>query len=190
MQLDANFNHLTSVTPLFRQRWKAKTLTRAYHGDQIGEKIFRRWYVPKTLPDVRPRKITSQTSIGLKQWARKDDVAQQERKRLEAEEKKGVAPVGSLMFTEVERRIDVLIFRACMAPSVYDARRMVVHGAVLLNGVKVWRVLVVIIASDLSIAHQCQYTTCPRGHGLCRPEGYHFPPAAETLCCRQTTISV
>jgi ribosomal protein S4 len=42
-----------------------------------------------------------------------------------------------LMFTEVERRIDVVIFRACLAHSVYDARRMVVHGKVLLNGKKV-----------------------------------------------------
>lgn len=40
------------------------------------------------------------------------------------------------MFSEVERRIDVVIFRACLAHSVYDARRMVVHGQVLLNGKK------------------------------------------------------
>jgi ribosomal protein S4 len=31
----------------------------------------------------------------------------------------------------------VVIFRACLAHSVYDARRMVVHGQVLLNGKKV-----------------------------------------------------
>jgi len=40
------------------------------------------------------------------------------------------------MFSEVERRIDVVIFRACLAHSVYDARRMVIHGQVLLNGKK------------------------------------------------------
>ncbi|KAF7795457.1 hypothetical protein EIP86_006618 [Pleurotus ostreatoroseus] len=136
MYLDARFDHLPTLKPLFQQRWKSKTLTRAYHGDHINEKIFRRWYVPKTLPDVSPKSTKSLSSIGLKQWARKDDVAQQERKRLEEEQKKGVAPVGSLMYTEVERRLDVLIFRACFAPSVYEARRMVVHGDVLLNGVK------------------------------------------------------
>jgi len=57
-------------------------------------------------------------------------------KRREEEASKGLAPVGSLMFSEVERRIDVVIFRSCLAHSVYEARRMVVHGNVLLNGRK------------------------------------------------------
>ena len=72
----------------------------------------------------------------LDKWAMKD-VAQRTAKRLEDEKRKGLAPVGSLMFAEVERRIDVVIFRACFSHSVYDARRMVVHGNVLLNGKKV-----------------------------------------------------
>jgi ribosomal protein S4 len=53
------------------------------------------------------------------------------------EQKKGMAPVGSLMVSEVERRIDVFIFRCCFAHSVYEARRLVIHGDVLLNGKKV-----------------------------------------------------
>lgn len=135
---DAMFKHLPKSVSLFQQRWKSKTLVRAYHGDHINEKIFKRWYVPSTLPDVRPRRAKFPVaSIGLKQWARKNDVADQERKRFKEEEEKGMAPVGSLMFTEVERRLDVLVFRSCLAPSVYEARRMVVHGDVLLNGKKV-----------------------------------------------------
>ncbi|KAF8414890.1 hypothetical protein L210DRAFT_3589502, partial [Boletus edulis BED1] len=39
----------------FQQRWTAKALIRAYHGDFIPEKTFKRWYLPATLPDVRPR---------------------------------------------------------------------------------------------------------------------------------------
>lgn len=74
----------------------------------------------------------------LGKWAKKDKVANKELKRLEEEGSKGLAPVGSLMFSEVERRIDVVIFRACLAHSVYEARRLVVHGDVLLNGKKVW----------------------------------------------------
>lgn len=58
------------------------------------------------------------------------------RKEIDGEEQDELPPVGSLMFSEVERRIDVVIFRACLAHSVYDARRMVVHGQVLLNGKK------------------------------------------------------
>ncbi len=49
-------------------------------------------------------------------------------------EQKGMAPVGSLMFTEVERRLDVFVFRCCFAHSVYEARRLIIHGYVKLNG--------------------------------------------------------
>lgn len=48
-----------------------------------------------------------------------------------------MAPVGSLMFQEVERRIDTIVFRSCFAESIYEARRLVVHGYVRLNGRKV-----------------------------------------------------
>ncbi len=122
---------------IFQQRWIAKTLVRAYHGDFINEGVFKRWYIPDTLPDVRPRKVLSQQSIDLKRWSRKDDAAGKEEKQREENNQKGFAPVGSLMFAEVERRLDVIIFRACMARSVYDARRLVIHGKVLLNGKKV-----------------------------------------------------
>jgi ribosomal protein S4 len=44
-----------------------------------------------------------------------------------------------LMFAEVERRIDVFLFRCCFVHSVYEARRLVIHGDVMLNGKKVRR---------------------------------------------------
>lgn len=90
------------------------------------------------MPDVRPRvRRGGESQVGLARWARKDNIAKMDEKSRKDEEAKGLAPVGSLMFTEVERRIDVVIFRACLAPSVYEARRLVVHGSVLLNGKKV-----------------------------------------------------
>ena len=124
---------------LFQQRWKSKALVRAYHGDLIPEKIFKRWYLPTFLPNVRPgmRRANDADQIGLAKWARKDKVATQEEKTAEEEKRKGLAPVGSLMFMEVERRIDVVIFRACLASSIYEARRLVLHGDVVLNGKKV-----------------------------------------------------
>jgi ribosomal protein S4 len=128
-----------TTVSLFSQRWQSKALVRAYHGDYIPEKIFKRWYLPSVLPDVRPRarRAADKDQIGLVKWAKKEDAANLEEKLREEEKAKGLAPVGSLMFMEVERRIDVVIFRACLAPSVYEARRMVVHGNVLLNGKKV-----------------------------------------------------
>jgi hypothetical protein len=32
------------------------------------------------------------------------------------------------MLAEVERRIDVFVFRCCFAHSVYEAQRLVIHG--------------------------------------------------------------
>jgi len=121
---------------LFQQRWAAKQLVRAYHGDYINEKTFKRWYLPANLPDVRPSTSINDDSLLLTKWANKTSIVEKEIKRREGEALKGLAPVGSLMFSEVERRIDVVIFRSCLAHSVYEARRMVVHGNVLLNGQK------------------------------------------------------
>ena len=123
------------------RRWTAKALLRGYHGDYINEKIFKRWYLPETLPDVRPSQEikSAEPVVANARWANKDLVARRMEKRLEEERSKGLAPVGSLMFTEVERRIDVVIFRACFAHSVYEARRMIIHGSVMLNGKKVRR---------------------------------------------------
>ncbi|KAJ7489402.1 hypothetical protein FB451DRAFT_1024531 [Mycena latifolia] len=125
-----------SSDSLFQQRWASKAVVRAYHGDHINEKLFKRWYLPETLPDVRPRKKVFGDDQGqLAEFARR---RKREREKEKAEEEEGgrteLAPVGSMMFAEVERRLDVLIFRSCFAHSVYDARRLVVHGKVLLNG--------------------------------------------------------
>ncbi|KAF8664116.1 hypothetical protein AX16_000806 [Volvariella volvacea WC 439] len=123
----------TSAT-LFQQRWRSKAVVRAYHGDYINEKIFKRWYLPETLPDVRPRlKVTTGDMSSLMEFAKRRGTEPTYEKELE---EKGMPPVGSLMFAEVERRIDVFLFRCCFAHSIYEARRLVIHGNVFLNGKK------------------------------------------------------
>lgn len=131
---DITFRFTNST--LFQQRWKSKAVVRAYHGDFINEKIFKRWYLPETLPDVRPRRkvLLGNDQASLEEFALR---RQKEQDFAHEEETKGMAPVGSLMVSEVERRIDVFIFRCCFAHSVYEARRLVIHGDVLLNGKKV-----------------------------------------------------
>ncbi|KAK1231394.1 hypothetical protein PQX77_005491 [Marasmius sp. AFHP31] len=117
---------------LFQQRWKAKQAIRGYHGDYIPEKIFKRWYLPDNIPDVRPRKaIKGDDKNALEEYAGRK---KREKEYEEDEQKRGMAPVGSLVLAEVERRIDVVVFRSCFAHSVYEARRLVIHGNVLLNG--------------------------------------------------------
>ena len=122
---------------LFQQRWKAKQAIRGYHGDYIPEKIFKRWYLPDNIPDVRPRKaIMGDDKNALEEYAGRK---KREKEYEEDEQKRGMAPVGSLVLAEVERRIDVVVFRSCFAHSVYEARRLVIHGNVLLNGKRVSR---------------------------------------------------
>ncbi|BGP55793.1 hypothetical protein JCM8202_005641 [Rhodotorula sphaerocarpa] len=90
---------------LFQQKWKAKQLVRAYHGDILIETKFKRRYLPDELPPI----VGSQPG----------DLP---------------VPLASLMFAEVEKRIDTVVFRACFADSIYKARQMVIHGKVSLNG--------------------------------------------------------
>jgi len=90
---------------------------------------------------VRSRRgQTEDYTTQLNKWAKLPTAVEKDvkvrRKEIDGEDQEELPPVGSLMFSEVERRIDVVIFRACLAHSVYDARRMVIHGQVLLNGKK------------------------------------------------------
>jgi ribosomal protein S4 len=125
---------------------------RAYHGDFIPEKIFKRWYLPETLPDVRPARHTAPASDDKSQLAEFARRKQREKDFEEEIDRKGMAPVGSLMVAEVERRIDVFIFRCCFTHSVYEARRLVIHGDVLLNGKKVCTTPLLLVGVSHSIA--------------------------------------
>ncbi len=116
----------------------------------------------------------------LDKWANRQDAAQKAKKRAEEEKRKWLAPVGSLMFTEVERRMDVVIFRTCFAHSVYEARRMVIHGDVLLNGKKV-RLLVACTETtspDPFLAYEPEHASRSWRHGLRRPQGDTVPSRA------------
>lgn len=114
----------------------SKKLVRAYHGDYINEKVFKRWYLPETIPDVRPRRAIKigDDEASLAEYARRKTRTEESEQAIE---KRGMPPVGSLMFSEIERRIDTVVFRSCFAESIYEARRLVIHGKVLLNGKKV-----------------------------------------------------
>ncbi|CAG8726059.1 7132_t:CDS:2, partial [Acaulospora colombiana] len=123
---------------LFQQRWKAKRLVRGYHGDQIGEKKFKRYYLPEFIPDVRPRRpmgLGIRDIESLRMMNRTKEAVARERKAKEEDEELASAPVGSLMFIEVERRLDTIVFRSCLSTSVYQARHLVLTGKVKLNGV-------------------------------------------------------
>ncbi|EOQ99692.1 hypothetical protein E3P92_01335 [Wallemia ichthyophaga] len=118
-QLDTKFNK-TSAT-LFQQRFKAKKLVRSYHGDYLQENIFRKWFLPQQLPIITNSKSNRQ---GLAKWNKQPQTQSPS------------TPVTSLMFVELERRLDHLLFRSCMASSIYQARSIITQGHVTLNGYK------------------------------------------------------
>lgn len=98
-----------SSLTMFQQKWKAKQLVRGYHGDWIQEGKFKKDYLPDGLPPIVGAKGAGEAKV----------------------------PLTSMMFAEVEKRLDTVVFRCCFADSVYRARMMVVHGKVSLNGRKV-----------------------------------------------------
>ncbi|CAD6967536.1 unnamed protein product [Tilletia controversa] len=137
----------TALT-MYQQRWRAKRFLRGYHGDWIPERRFKRWFLPVDLPklasSVAPgnsgasssaSSSTSATHLpsrnsnsGFGPRSRSGDDAASERSQM---------PTASLFMSEVERRLDVVVFRCCFARSAYEARSMIVHGKVQLNGQKV-----------------------------------------------------
>lgn len=117
-----------SSKTLFQQRWAAKRFVRAYHGDWIAEKRFQRWFLPTGLPSTRPSS-PSTTTKEVEDYVEKK---RQFQKRAATQP----TPVTSLMLVEVERRLDVFIFRSCFATSAWQARQLIVHGKVKLNGKK------------------------------------------------------
>lgn len=94
---------------VFQQRWIAKRETRAYHVPNIPQRQFLDRHFRTTLP--------------VQKLTRKD--------------REKVPPMQALMFAELERRVDVVLFRSHFASSIFSARRAVSGGHVLVNGIKV-----------------------------------------------------
>lgn len=131
-------NGNTMAKTLYQERWNAKRLTKGYHADHLGSKKFGRWYLPQALPVMRSNSAKSdRKQSDLHKWVEGRAAAGGrtiDNKRLDQLKRDGLSPVGTMMFAETERRLDVLIFRACFASSVWSARAYVVQGHVRLNG--------------------------------------------------------
>ncbi|KAK4054521.1 hypothetical protein OIV83_001015 [Microbotryomycetes sp. JL201] len=129
---DTNFTK--SSKTLFQQKWKAKQLVRAYHGDWLQEQKFKRHFLPDSLPPIASpsSSSTGRPPVGARTATVSDRV-----------------PLASMMFSKLERRIDTVVFRCCFAHSVYRARQMVIHGKVKLNGRKVKDANILLKPGDL-----------------------------------------
>ncbi|GAB7354606.1 hypothetical protein MBLNU459_g5045t1 [Dothideomycetes sp. NU459] len=145
----------------FQQKWMAKSLTRAYHGEQIREGQWTRMF-DRRLPAVVPMdyRVLARTDgsdqaagrgSGLVKPA-EDDLAEGARNggdgrdgrpgkgAKNAKDRLPSAPAKTsymhMTYHPTERRLDTAIFRALFASSTRQARQFVVHGSVKVNGKK------------------------------------------------------
>ncbi|KAF2127769.1 alpha-L RNA-binding motif-containing protein [Dothidotthia symphoricarpi CBS 119687] len=116
----------------FQQKWTAKADTRAYHGEQIREKKWRRLF-KRSLPAVVP--------MDHKYLARYDGSEQAAGRgagadTVDRERTPPMTPYMQMAYYPVERRLDTAIFRSLFSSSVRQARQFCVHGLVRVNGKK------------------------------------------------------
>jgi ribosomal protein S4 len=119
----------------FQQKWKAKSETRAYHGEQIREGQWQDMFSPA---------FRSVIPMDHKYLAEFDGSEQAEGRGSGRDKRPGEKtlkpkpiPYMQMTYAPAERRLDVAVFRALFASSARQARQIVVHGHVKVNGKKV-----------------------------------------------------
>jgi small subunit ribosomal protein S4 len=88
----------------------------------------------------RGRKQTSDYKVRLleKQRLRAQyDISERQMVRAYERARKVQGKTGEALIAELERRLDALVLRAGFARTIYQARQMVVHGHIAVNGAKV-----------------------------------------------------
>lgn len=125
----------------FQQKWTAKSLTRGYHGEQIRE---RQWQIQfsKRIPAVVPMDPAVLAKSDGSDMAAGRGSGKDERPGGDRARSVKPSPYMSMVYFPQERRLDSCIFRALFASSTRQAKQMVTHGHVRVNGKKVstsWR---------------------------------------------------
>jgi len=132
----------TSFQTYYQQKWSAKSLARAYHGEQIREKQWQRMFTPKfnSVVPMDHRYLAendgSEMAAGRGSGLEKD-IPQAKIADIRSARKQNLTPYMHMTFAPIERRLDMAIFRALFASSARQARQFVVHGKVKVNGKKV-----------------------------------------------------
>ncbi|RDA86802.1 hypothetical protein CP532_6394 [Ophiocordyceps camponoti-leonardi (nom. inval.)] len=145
----------------FQQKWAAKSKTRAYHGDHIQEKKWKRLFSRRlrSVVDMPPQYLAAHdgseqatgrgsglttTQVTAESYSnapkykpeepvsgRKGDV-----NKLLATQFSQMTPYMQMTYAPLERRLETAIYRALFASSIREARQFCVHGAVKVNGLK------------------------------------------------------
>jgi ribosomal protein S4 len=124
----------------FQQKWAAKSMTRAYHGEHIREKQWQQMFTTR-LPAVVPMSHSDLAENDGSEQAAGRGSGKDQRRTMEAgyvtDTKKRNIPFMHMTYAPMERRLDMAIWRALFASSARQARQFVIHGMVKVNGKKV-----------------------------------------------------
>lgn len=129
---------------MYQQKFKAKSMTRAYHGEQVRERQWLQMY-RSTLQSVVPMDHKYLAAYdgseqaegrGSGKDARPLRIREDAEKEFRIAEQKRI-PYPQMVYAPIERRLDTAIFRALFASSARQARQFVIHGHVKVNGKKV-----------------------------------------------------
>ncbi|KAG4434097.1 hypothetical protein IFR05_010406 [Cadophora sp. M221] len=127
-----NTNYLT----FYQQKWKSKSMSRAYHGEQIREKQWEGMFTPRlnAVVPIEPKYLAE--FDGSEQAAGRGSGLEEPLQFKDLKFGKKNIPYMHMTYAPIERRLDMAIFRALFASSAKQARQFVVHGKVKVNGKK------------------------------------------------------
>lgn len=117
----------------FKQKWVAKSVTRAYHGEHIREKQWNRLFTKRAAAVVPMDPKYLAEHDGSDQSAGRGMGRQIAPGSKEARTPKKT-PYMQMTYHPMERRLDTAVFRALFASSAVQARQFVIHGGVRVNG--------------------------------------------------------
>lgn len=128
---------LRNEKTLFQHKWASKRELRAYHGDNIREKIFSR-QIPKKLQGVVIPLGDDVAASGISAVSGFRDDDQNPMVEFDSEgNPKLKTPFALQTFAHLEKRLDFAVFRSMFASSVRQAGQFIRQGNVTVNGVKV-----------------------------------------------------
>lgn len=120
----------------FQQKWRAKGMLRAYHGEHVVERKWERMFSRRLLgvADMDPAYMAHHDGAELAagRGSGRDDA--RPRWANAKVESRVLTPYMQMAFAPMERRLDIAVFRAMFASSARQARQMCVHGKVKVNG--------------------------------------------------------
>ncbi|KAL4905336.1 hypothetical protein BDW74DRAFT_152453 [Aspergillus multicolor] len=129
-------NPYTKSRTFFQQKWTAKAMARAYHGEQVRESQWTRMFTKRMRSVVPMNPLKMAQDDGSGSAAGRGSGLELKEPPTASEIIKTRIPYTNMAFAPLERRLDVAVFRALFASSARQARQFVLHGAVTVNGRK------------------------------------------------------